>query len=76
MTARDILITLTEAAQRLDPPISRDTLERLVARAGLAHVRMRRGGRGRAPRLYRSADLDRLHATWVREHLNTMAKSG
>ncbi|MGH9249430.1 MAG: hypothetical protein ACRD0W_07950 [Acidimicrobiales bacterium] len=67
MTGRDdVLITLAEAADRLDPPITRRTLERLVAHTRLAYVRVRRGRRGRSPRLFRSADLDRIHAAWVR----------
>lgn len=69
MTGPDVLLTLTEAAGRLDPPLSRDTLERLVQAAGVGHVRIRRGRRGRSPKLYRSADLDRVHATWVRATL-------
>lgn len=77
-TVLDTLLTVSEAVQRLDPPISRQSLTALVANAGLepvAHTRIRRTSRrGRPAALYHSSDLDRLHAAWVRGDLTTRPK--
>jgi hypothetical protein len=60
-----VLLTLHEAAGYLDPPISYRTLRAVVAVAGL-EPSGHRPAPGKAIPLYDSADLDRLHASWVR----------
>lgn len=65
-----VLFTLAEAVTRLDPPIALRTLQALVAGAGLRSHGTRPCAVGRPPALFDSADLDRLHAEWVRGRIS------
>lgn len=63
-------LTLAEAAQRLDPPIHVRTLRALVAGAGLKPLSIGPPyGPGRLARYFDSAELDQLHAAWVRREV-------
>lgn len=57
------LLTLPEAAEILDPPLTEEQLRALVQATGLRPCGFRRtGGAGRPPRTYPAGALMRLHA--------------
>jgi hypothetical protein len=58
-------ITLSDAAQALDPPMPRRELARRMK--GVPPVGARYGPRGRRAALYPIAEVMRAHAGWVRE---------
>lgn len=60
-----VLLTLAEAADRLDPEVGIRTLQRLAAAGRLQRYGERRSGPGRPAALYDSSELDRVHAEWV-----------
>lgn len=62
----DVLLTLDEAAQFLNPPIGRPKLKQLIEATGLQPRGTRRKlGPGRPALTYSAADLMRLHAANV-----------
>jgi hypothetical protein len=58
-------MTLSDAAQVMDPPIPRRELARRLK--DVATVGTQYGGRGRRGRLYPIDAIMRAHAAWVRE---------
>lgn len=71
-----VLMTIDEAVQRLDPPINRHTLVKLIQSQGVEKRGERQGPSGRMCAAYDSAELDHLHADWHQGRLTARGHRG